>query len=177
MRPRAFDANLAATMDSFWYLVGAGLILVGLAGAVVPVLPGIPLIFGGIWLIAGIDGYRHLGRGWLIGIGLLAGLGVVVDLVAGALGAKRVGASRQAVTGALLGTLVGLLFGLPGLLLGPFLGAALGELVAGKDLLRSTQVGVGASLGFLLGAIVKLVVSLMMLGLFAAAWWWNRSPA
>jgi len=164
-------------MDSFWYLIGAALILVGLAGAVLPVLPGIPLIFGGIWLIAGIDGYRHLGRWWLIGIASLAALGVVLDLVAGALGAKRVGASPQAVTGALIGTLLGLFFGLPGLLVGPFLGAALGELVAGKDLVRSTHVGVGATLGFLFGAIVKLVVSLMMLGLFAAAWWWNRSPS
>jgi len=164
-------------MDSFWYLIGAGLIVVGLAGAVVPVLPGIPLIFGGMWLIAGIDGYRHLGRWWLIGIGSLAALGVIVDLMAGALGAKRVGASPRAVTGALIGTVLGLFFGLPGLLLGPFLGAAVGELVAGKDLQRSTHVGVGATLGFLFGAIVKLVVSLTMLGLFAAAWWWNRSPS
>ncbi len=164
-------------MDSFWYLIGAGLIVVGLAGAVVPVLPGIPLIFGGMWLIAGIDGYRHLGRWWLIGIGSLAALGVIVDLMAGALGAKRVGASPRAVTGALIGTVLGLFFGLPGLLLGPFLGAAVGELVAGKDLQRSTHVGVGATLGFLFGAIVKLVVSLTMLALFAAAWWWNRSPS
>jgi len=177
LRAAAFVAKLAATMDSFWYLIGAGLIVVGLAGAVVPVLPGIPLIFGGMWLIAGIDGYRHLGRWWLIGIGSLAALGVIVDLMAGALGAKRVGASPRAVTGALIGTVLGLFFGLPGLLLGPFLGAAVGELVAGKDLQRSTHVGVGATLGFLFGAIVKLVVSLTMLGLFAAAWWWNRSPS
>jgi uncharacterized protein YqgC (DUF456 family) len=177
LRAAAFVAKLAATMDSFWYLIGAGLIVVGLAGAVVPVLPGIPLIFGGMWLIAGIDGYRHLGRWWLIGIGSLAALGVIVDLMAGALGAKRVGASPRAVTGALIGTVLGLFFGLPGLLLGPFLGAAVGELVAGKDLQRSTHVGVGATLGFLFGAIVKLVVSLTMLALFAAAWWWNRSPS
>jgi uncharacterized protein YqgC (DUF456 family) len=177
LRAYACVAKLRFTMDSVWYLIGAGLIVAGLVGAVVPVLPGIPMIFGGIWLIAGVDGYRHLGRWWLIGIGSLAALGVIVDLVAGALGAKRVGASPQAVAGALLGTLVGLLFGLPGLLLGPFLGAVLGELVAGKDLLRSTHVGVGATIGFLLGAIVKLAVSVLMLALFAAAWWWNRSPS
>jgi uncharacterized protein YqgC (DUF456 family) len=161
-------------VDSVWYVLGAALILVGLVGAVVPVLPGIPMIFAGIWLIAGVDGYRHLGRGWLLGIAAVAVVGLCVDLLAGALGAKRVGASKQAVTGALLGTLIGLLFGLPGLLLGPFIGAALGELATGRDLLRSTQVGVGATLGLLFGAIVKLVASLTMIGLFAAAWWWNH---
>jgi len=161
-------------VDSLWYLLGAALVLVGLVGAVAPILPGIPLIFAGIWLIAGVDGYHHLGRGWLLGIAAIAVVGLGVDLLAGALGAQRVGASKQAVTGALLGTLVGLLFGLPGLLLGPFIGAALGEFATGKDLRRSTQVGVGASIGLLFGVIVKLVASLTMIGLFAAAWWWNR---
>ena len=100
-------------MDIISYVIGAALILTGLAGAVVPALPGIPLIFAGIWLIAWMDQYRHLGAWWLGGIALVGAVGVVIDLVAGALGAKRVGASRRAVWGALLGTLVGLFFGLP----------------------------------------------------------------
>jgi uncharacterized protein YqgC (DUF456 family) len=156
------------------YVIAAALILTGLAGAVVPVLPGIPLIFAGIWLIAGVDQYRHIGLWWLVAIGLIGAVGLTIDLVAGALGAKRAAASRRAIWGALLGTLVGLFFGLPGLLLGPFLGAVLGELAAGSSMVRSTHVGASASIGLILGAVIKLVASLTMLALFGVAWWWNR---
>src|SRR4030088_1904616 len=119
-------------MHILLYLIGAALIVSGLVGAMVPALPGIPLIFGGIWLIAGVDRYRHLGLWWLLGIAAIGAGGLTLDLLAGALGAKRVGASRQAVWGALIGTVIGLLFGLPGALLGPFFGALLGELTAGN---------------------------------------------
>jgi uncharacterized protein len=158
------------------YVVAGALIVVGLVGAIVPALPGIPLIFGGIWLIAGVDRYQHLGLWWLLGIAAIGTIGLTVDLLAGALGAKRVGASKQAVWGALVGTVIGLFSGLPGLLLGPFLGAVLGELSAGNSVLRSTHVGVSAWFGLLFGTIIKLVSSLMMVALFGAAWWWNRSP-
>ncbi|HEY3656556.1 MAG TPA: DUF456 family protein [Steroidobacteraceae bacterium] len=158
------------------YVVAGALIVVGMVGAIVPALPGIPLIFGGIWLIAGVDRYHHLGLWWLLGIAVIGTIGLTVDLLAGALGAKRVGASKQAVLGALVGTVVGLFFGLPGLLLGPFLGAVMGELSAGNSVLRSTHVGVSAWFGLLFGTIIKLVSSLMMVALFGAAWWWNRSP-
>jgi uncharacterized protein YqgC (DUF456 family) len=154
--------------------LAAAVILVGLVGAIVPVLPGIPLIFAGIWIIAGVDGYRHLGLGWLLGIAAVGAVGLVVDLLAGALGAKRMGASSQAVWGALIGTMVGLFFGIPGLLIGPFFGAVLGELSAGNSILRSAHAGVSAWVGLLFGTIIKLVSSLMMVALFGAGWWLNR---
>ena len=161
-------------MHILLYLSAAALIVSGLIGAMVPALPGIPLIFGGIWLIAVVDHYHHLGLWWLLGIGGVGALGLTLDLLASALGVKRVGASRQAVWGALVGTVIGLFFGLPGLLLGPFLGAVLGELTAGNSVLRSTHVGVGAWIGLFFGTIIKLVSSLVMVALFGAGWWWNR---
>jgi uncharacterized protein YqgC (DUF456 family) len=160
-------------MNTLFYVIAATLIALGLVGAIVPALPGIPLIFGGIWLIAGVDRYRHLGLWWLLGIAVIGAIGLTVDLLAGALGAKRVGASPQAVSGALLGTAIGLFFGLPGLLLGPFVGAVLGELAAGNSALRSAHVGVSAWVGLFFGTIIKLVSSLMMVALFGAGWWWN----
>jgi uncharacterized protein YqgC (DUF456 family) len=156
--------------------VAVVLIALGLAGAIIPTVPGIPMIFIGIWLIAGIDHYRHLGIGWLIGIAAVGAVGLTIDLLAGVLGVKRARAGKQAVMGALLGTVIGLFFGLPGLLLGPFLGAVLGELAAGSSLMRSTNVGISAWLGLIFGTIVKLVSSIMMMALFGAAWWWNRGP-
>lgn len=151
------------------YLLAAALIVAGLAGTILPALPGIPMIFGGIWLVAAVDDYRHLGTGWLVVIGALGALGVVVDLVASTLGAKRVGASKLALWGAALGTLVGMFLGIAGLLLGPFVGAVLGELASGTSVLRSAHVGVGTWLGLLFGTLVKLVISFMMIGLFAFA--------
>ncbi len=156
-------------MDIALYLLAALLIVGGLAGAVLPALPGIPMLFGGIWLVAAVDHYRHLGLGWLLLIGALGVLGVIVDFVAATLGARRVGASRTALWGASLGTLIGMFFGVPGLLLGPFAGALLGELASGTSVLRSTHIGIGTWLGLLFGTLVKLVISLMMLGLFGLA--------
>ncbi len=156
------------------YLLAAVLIVAGLIGAIIPALPGMPLLFGGIWLLAWVDHYRHLGLWWLLGIAAMGVGGLVVDLLAGALGAKRVAASPQAVWGALLGTVIGVFFGLPGLLLGPFLGAVLGELAAGNSVLRSAHVGVGTWIGLLFGTLVKLVCSLTMVAMAATGWWWNR---
>jgi uncharacterized protein YqgC (DUF456 family) len=155
-------------------VIGAALIAAGLIGAIVPALPGIPLIFGGIWLMAGADGYHHLGLWWLLGIAVVGAVGMTCDLLAGALGAKRMGASKRAVGGALAGTVIGIFFGLPGLLIGPFVGAVLGELSTGNTVQRSTEVGVGAWIGLIFGTIIKLVASVVMVALFGAGWWWNR---
>jgi len=163
-------------LHTLLYLIATALIVAGFLGAIVPALPGIPLIFAGIWLIACVDRYHHISLWWLLGIAGVGVIGLTFDLLAGALGAKRVGASKQAVWGALAGTMVGLFFGLPGLLLGPFLGAVLGELAAGNSVLRSTHVGVSAWLGLIFGTIMKLVSSLTMVALFGVGWWWNRSP-
>jgi len=156
-------------MELALYLLAAALIAGGLVGAIAPMLPGIPMVFGGIWLAAAVDGYRHVGLWWLLGIGALGAVGIAVDFVAGTLGAKRVGASRRALWGAALGTLVGMFFGIPGLLLGPFIGALLGELASGNSPLRAAHVGAATWLGLLLGTLVKLVISFVMTGLFALA--------
>jgi uncharacterized protein YqgC (DUF456 family) len=156
-------------LDIALYVLAALLIVGGLAGAILPALPGIPMVFGGIWLAAAVDGYRHLGLWWLLIIGTLGSIGVIVDFVAGALGARRVGASKLALWGAGLGTVVGMFFGIAGLLFGPFLGALAGELASGTSVLRSAHVGVGTWLGLLLGTLVKLVLSFVMVGLFGLA--------
>lgn len=157
-------------MDIALYLLAAALIIGGLIGSVIPALPGLPMIFGGIWLSAAVDDYRHLGLWWLLLIGGLGAAGVIIEFIASTLGAKRVGASRQALWGASLGTLAGMFFGIPGLLLGPFVGALLGELASGNSVLRSTHVGIGTWIGLLFGTLLKLVISFVMVGLFALGW-------
>lgn len=160
-------------MDIVLYLLAVILIVGGLVGAVLPTLPGIPMIFGGIWLAAALDNYRHLGTTWLIVLGTLAAFGVAMDFIAASLGAKRVGASSLAIWGATAGTFVGMFFGIPGLILGPFAGALIGELISSKSVLRSTHVGIGTWFGLLFGALVKLVLSLVIVALAAGVWLFN----
>lgn len=161
---------MTQTLLQIAYFVLAGIaILVGMAGAVVPVLPGVPLVFGGMFLAAWADHFQHIGAFTLIVLGVLAGLALLVDFVAGLLGAKRVGASPRALWGASIGTIVGLFFGLPGLLLGPFVGALIGELSSGRELDQATRVGLGTWVGLLFGTLAKLALCFTMLGVFALA--------
>ncbi|MFK2893274.1 DUF456 domain-containing protein [Dyella flagellata] len=160
-------------MDIALYVLAIALIVGGLIGAVLPTIPGIPMIFGGIWLAAALDDYQHLGSVWLLILGILSAIGVAMDFVSASFGAKRVGASSLAIWGASIGTFIGMFLGLPGLILGPFVGALVGELVSSKSVLRSAHVSIGTWLGLLFGALVKLVLSLMMVGLAAGVWLLN----
>ena len=156
-------------IHALWYVLAAVLIVVGVIGTILPALPGVPLVFAGMFVAAWADGFQHVGLWTLVGLGVLTLIAVAVDFLAGLAGAKRVGASRLALIGAAVGTLVGLFFGIAGLLLGPFLGALIGELFAGGTLQRAANVGVGAWIGFLVGTVLKLGVCFAMLGLFAFA--------
>ncbi|WP_158881606.1 DUF456 domain-containing protein [Rhodanobacter sp. L36] len=156
-------------MEIALYVIAGLLIVGGLAGAILPALPGIPMIFGGIWLAAAVDHYRHLGLWWLLIIGALGAIGVIADFAASAMGAKRVGASKLALWGAMAGTIVGMFLGIPGLVFGPFVGAIAGELASGNSVLRSAHVGIGTWIGLLFGTLLKLVMSLVMVGLFGLA--------
>lgn len=153
------------------YLMAAVLMLVGLAGTVLPALPGIPLVFVGMVLAAWAGDFQYVGWGWLLALGILTLLSLGIDLLAGSMGAKRVGASKWAVGGALLGTLAGLFFGTLGLFAGPFVGALVGELAHRRDLGQAAKVGVGTWFGILLGTVLKVGLAFGMLGLFAFAWW------
>jgi uncharacterized protein YqgC (DUF456 family) len=164
-------------MDMLLYGIAVFLMAAGVFASVVPALPGIPLAFAGIWLAAGADHYRRIGLWWLLAIAAVGIVGLSLDLLAGALGAKHAGASPRAVWGSLLGSLIGIFFGLPGLLLGPFLGAVAGELSAGNSVLRSTHVGFSAWVGLIFGTIMKLVACVTMILLFGTVWWLNRLTA
>lgn len=158
-----------SNMNTALYVLAALMILIGLAGVLLPVLPGMVLMFAGMVLAAWVGQFAVIGP-WTLG--LLAALtlaSIAVDVLAGLIGAQRVGASRQALLGAALGSLVGLGFGLPGLLIGPFAGAVFGELLHVRDLARASRVGAATWVGLLLGAVLKAALALVMLGVFGFA--------
>ena len=152
-----------------WWTLSLLLILLGLAGTVLPALPGTLLVAGGIVLGAWIDDFSRVGWLSLSLVAVLALLAWVLDYVAGLLGAKRAGASREAIIGAALGTVVGLFMGLVGVLFMPLVGAALGEFLARRDQHQALRVGVSTWLGIMAGLIAKVVIAFMMIGVFIAA--------
>ncbi|MBN8495173.1 MAG: DUF456 family protein [Burkholderiales bacterium] len=151
------------------WLLSVALILVGLAGTVLPALPGTAFVLGGIVLGAWIDDFSRVGAGVVAASAVLAVLAWVLDYVAGLLGARKAGASRLAIIGAAVGTVVGLFMGLVGVLFMPLVGAAVGEWLSRRDHGQAVKVGVATWLGIMVGMVSKVVIAFMMVGLFIAA--------
>jgi hypothetical protein len=145
------------------------LVGVGLAGTLLPGLPGTPLVFGGLLLAAWADDFQNVGVGTISLLAVLTILAFGVDFISSSLGAKRAGASRSAVIGAALGTLIGIFFGFVGIVLGPFAGAVIGEFLARRNLEQAGRAGVGTWIGFILGIGVKLMLAFTMVGIFFLA--------
>ena len=158
-------------IQSLYYALAVVLVLVGIAGVILPALPGLPLVFAGMLLAAWAGDFHEISWITLVVLGLLTVLSLAVDFFATMMGAKRVGASRKALLGAVIGTFAGLFLGGPiGLFAGPFIGALLGELWHSRELGKATKVGFGTWLGIVLGVALKLGLAVAMLGVFAIAW-------
>lgn len=147
-------------------ILGAVVTFVGLAGLLLPVLPGAPLIFLGLVLCAWAEGFRYVG-GWTIFVlAVMAALTYVVEFAASLLGVNKFGGSRRAMAGAAIGGVIGLFLGLPGILFGPFIGAVIGELSLQRSLDQASRAGFGTVVGLAIGVAGKLAIGIAMIGLF-----------
>ena len=151
-----------------WFL-SVALIVLGLAGTVLPLLPGTLLVWGGIVLGAWIDNFSRVGTTTVLVISALAVLAWALDYVAGLMGASKAGASKQALLGAGVGTVAGLFMGLVGVLFMPLIGAAVGEYLARRDQRHAVHVGVATWIGIMVGLVAKVVLAFVMVGIFVAA--------
>lgn len=150
-----------------WWLLAALAVVAGLAGTIIPALPGIPLVFVGLFAMAWIGDFAVMGWKTVLVLAVLTLIGWLVDLLAGAIGARYLGASKRAFWGATLGAIAGIFFGLPGIILGPFIGAVAGELSVGRDVIHSGRVGVGTWLGMVVATAAKLAIAFLMIGIAA----------
>ncbi len=155
-------------MTLLWVLCIA-LIVLGLAGTVLPMLPGTLLVWAGIVLGAWIDDFARVSVTTVVLISVLGALAWGLDYAAGLMGAQKAGASKQALLGAAVGTVLGLFMGLVGVLFMPLVGAAVGEYLARKDETRAVKVGLATWVGIMLGLMAKVVLAFIMVGVFAAA--------
>ncbi|AWV07431.1 DUF456 domain-containing protein [Marilutibacter maris] len=158
-------------INLLYYILASVLIVIGIAGTVLPALPGVPLVFVGMLLAAWTGDFQQVGWMPLVALGALTVLSLLVDFAATAMGAKRVGASRLALIGAMIGTFAGLMFGFVGIFVGPFVGALVGELIDTRHMGKATRVGLGTWIGIVVGTVLKLGLAFAMLGLFLLAWW------
>ncbi len=178
----ALTALIPGIPPLVWWLLATGMVLTGLAGTVLPVLPGTLLVLGGLFVGAWIDGFAKVGGGSLAVIAVLAVLAWATDYVAALLGAKKVGASRWALIGAALGTVIGVFMGLVGVLFMPFVGAVAGELYARREQAatagglmareatqQALKVGTATWIGMLVGTAIKIALVFLMIGVFVAA--------
>ena len=154
------------------WIAAVALIAIGVAGTILPAIPGVGLVFLGMLLAAWIDDFARIPL-WLVVIfAILTAVAWAIDYLAAAAGAKRAGASKLAVLGAMIGTVAGIFMGFVGLLFMPLVGAAVGEYIAQRDLRRAGNVGVATWLGLLVGTAVKVAIVFAMIGAFVVALLW-----
>jgi uncharacterized protein YqgC (DUF456 family) len=141
-------------------------IAAGLAGLILPVIPGPVLLLTGFFLAAWAENFVYVGAFTITILTILAILAYGIDFIAGALGAKHFGASRQAAIGAAVGALIGIFFGFIGIITGPFIGAVVGELTVNKNIQAAGLAGIGTWIGMLIGTAAKAAIGFSMVGIF-----------
>jgi uncharacterized protein len=157
-------------------IVAILLVVIGIAGTILPMLPGVPLVFAGLLLAAWHGGFDQVGVLTMVIIGVIAAMAWAVDFFASVVTAKKAGASKYALWGAAIGAIVGMAGGIVGLIIGPAIGAIVGELITHKSTskeatTKATTVGIAAGLGFVLALAIKIVLVLTMLAVFAYAYY------
>ncbi len=154
-----------------WILILAAImVVVGFLGSLLPLLPGVPLLFGGLLLAAWHESFVQVSVMTMVIIAVLAIVAWAVDFFGSMVTAKKAGASKQAMWGVALGAIFGFAGGPIGLIIGPAIGAIVGELIAHQDSLRATTVGLAAGLGFIVSTIAKIILVVIMMIIFVSAY-------
>ena len=156
-------------MDTALWILVALLIVVGVAGTVLPALPGVILVLAGIVLGAWIDDFTRVSGTTVAVVSVLAIAAWVIEYAAGVMGAQKAGASKEAIVGALIGTVLGIFTGLWGLLFLPLIGAVAGQYMVDRDMIRARNVGIATWLGMAIGTLAKIAITFLMIGIFIAA--------
>ncbi|MEM1411379.1 MAG: DUF456 domain-containing protein [Pseudomonadota bacterium] len=149
-----------------WWILAILLVIGGLAGTILPAMPGVPMVFAGLLLAAWVTDFSPAGAGTIAVLGAMTAIAWLIDFLAAAMGAQRLGASPRAFWGAMIGAIVGMFFGLPGIILGPFVGAVVAELSGGRSVSDAGKAGLGAWIGTVVGAAAKLAIAFTMVGFF-----------
>lgn len=149
-------------IDTVLMILSGTCMVVGIMGCILPVLPGPPVSYAGLILLQ-LTSRHPFTTIFLIMFATLTILVTILDYVIPVYGTKKLQGSKYGIWGSALGLFIGLIFfPLPGIIIGPLLGAFLGELISGKKPDKALRSSLGSFLGFLAGAAIKLILSLVM---------------
>ena len=151
-------------LDILWITIGSLLLIIGIIGCILPIIPGPILSFSALILLSWIKNWQIFSQAFLIVMGILTGLLLLLDYVAPALGAKKYGASKHGLWGSAIGMIIGIFFIPPwGMIVGAFIGALVGELVSGKSGRKALRAGWGILIGNVIGIGLKLAFTAVVL--------------
>lgn len=158
-------------MDIFLIITGIILLLTGIAGCIVPFLPGPPLAYGSLILLQ-FSSYQPFTEKFLVIWAIVTTAVVLADYYIPVWGTKKFGGTKGGVWGATIGLIVGMFFFPPfGLIAGPFIGAFAGEIINNQDSDKAFRSALGSFIGFVAGTLMKLGISIVMGYYFFAALW------
>jgi uncharacterized protein len=152
------------------FILAIILIVIGIAGTFLPVLPGIPVVFFGMLTLAWLDQFQKVSMTTTVVLGLIAFIAFLVDFILAFYATKKAGASKYALWGVAIGSLVGIVLGGVGIFIGAIFGALIGEFFVHRDLQKATTVGLSTGFGFVIAFVVKLVLLLLILAIFSYAY-------
>jgi len=144
------------------------LMILGIAGCLLPILPGPPLTYLGL-VVLHFTRFADISKNLFIILGIVAVVVTVIDYVVPIWGTRQFGGSKYGMRGATVGLIIGLFLGPLGIIIGPFIGAVIGELIFKDDVKYALKAGFGSLLGFLTGVGLKLAASLLMTFYFIKA--------
>ncbi|MEQ8304316.1 MAG: DUF456 domain-containing protein [Cyclobacteriaceae bacterium] len=155
-------------MDILWAVIGGILMLAGIAGSLLPLLPGPPLSYLGLLVLQLRDPVPFASE-FLLGWAAVVLVILLLDYFVPIYGTKKFGGTKYGLWGCTVGLIAGFWFGPVGIVVGPFVGALIGEWVANKNSDQALKAALGSFVGFLLGTVLKLITCVVMLYYFVAA--------
>ncbi len=155
-------------MDTLLIITGIILLIAGLAGSVLPIIPGPPLSYLAL-LALHFTSYKAFTTDFLVVMGIVVVILTVLDYMVPAWGATKFGGTKYGAWGSTIGLIIGLFMGPFGIIIGPFLGAYLGETIAGSDSKKAFRAALGSFLGFVAGTVMKLIYGLVAIVYFVNA--------
>lgn len=156
-------------MDILWIVLGGVLLVIGLIGCFLPILPGPPIAFVGLWVQQLKSELPFTTKFLWIWVGIVLVI-TLMDYLIPVYGTKRMGGSKYGIWGCTIGLFVGLWMGPIGIILGPFLGAFIGEMLANQNSAQAFKAALGSFIGFLLSTGIKLIACLVMIWYWVASW-------
>lgn len=156
-------------MEILWFVVGGLLILIGIAGCFLPILPGPPLAFLGLWIQQLKEHNPFTSKFLWIWFGITLVV-TAIDYWAPVYATKKFGGSKAGIWGCMIGLLLGFWMGPLGIIIGPLAGAFIGEIMNNQDSSKAMRAALGSFIGFLLSTLLKLIVCVIIFWYWVVSW-------